>query len=106
MGAKEKIIFPIASAVNRFFIGKKLSDPQNGFRALSRKAAQKIRIINDGSAHCSEIIFKTFKNKFVVEEVPVTVIYNDFGQTILGGKGRGVGGIRIIKDLFFSFLID
>ena len=103
---KEYIIFPIANLFNKIFLGVNLTDPQNGFRAMSSRFLNKIFIENDGSAHCSEILFKAFRNKYKIAEVPVTVIYKDYGQNILKGKGRGSGGIRIIKDLIWGKLIN
>ena len=103
---KKYFIMPIARLVNKIFLKSTLTDPQNGFRVLSRDAAMRIVIMNDGSAHCSEILHKIYKYKLRVKEVPITVIYNDFGQSLLGGKGRGMGGVRILKDLFLSYLID
>jgi len=95
---KRNIMFPIARLVNRLLLGIKLTDPQSGFRVLSRRAAQKIIIEQDGKAHCSEIAAKVFENHFRVREVPMTVIYHEFGQ------GLG-GGIKIVKDLIFSKFI-
>ena len=102
---KRYILFPLARFVN-LFLGIRTSDPQNGFRAMNRKALEKIRIQNDGSAHCSEILSKSFKFKLRVKEVPITVLYNEFGQGMFGGKGHGKGGIRIIKDLIIHKIID
>jgi glycosyltransferase involved in cell wall biosynthesis len=98
---KKNIIIPLAKIVNRTLLGVSgLTDPQSGFRALSREAAQKITITQDRMAHCSEILSKIFKNKFRVKEVPITVIYHHFGQ-------KFGGGIKIIKELFLgSFLVD
>ncbi|MCD4760357.1 glycosyltransferase family 2 protein [bacterium] len=95
---KKIIIFPIARLINRSFLGIKLSDPQSGFRALSRTAAEKIQIEQDGKAHCSEIMAKAFAYKLRIKEVPMTVIYHEFGQ------GLG-GGWTILKDLLFNRLI-
>lgn len=103
---KEKIIIPLAGLVNKLLINVSLSDPQSGFRALSKKAAGKIRIENDGMAHCSEILYKVFKNNFKVKEVPITVVYRGFGQGLLAGKGRGSGGFKIIRDLLLAKLMD
>ena len=96
---KKYLIIPLAHLFNKIIIGKTLSDPQSGFRALSKKAAKKIKIENDGMAHCSEIIHKSFKNKLNIKEVPITVFYNEFGQHF-------GGGIKIIKDIFLSKLIQ
>jgi polyprenyl-phospho-N-acetylgalactosaminyl synthase len=95
---KKNIMFPIAKIVNRLLLGIKLTDPQSGFRVLSRQAAESITIEQDGKAHCSEIAAKVFEKKFRVKEVPMTVIYHEFGQ----GVG---GGIKIVKDLIFSKFI-
>lgn len=103
---KEKIIIPLAGLVNKLLLNVSLSDPQSGFRALSKKAVEKIRIENDGMAHCSEILYKVFKNNFKVKEVPITVIYRGFGQGILSGRGRGSGGLKVIRDLLLAKLMD
>ena len=96
---KEHVIIPIAHLVNKLIIGFSLTDPQSGFRAMSRKAGQKIKIENDGMAHCSEILYKVFKNNFKVKEVPITVVYHGFGQ-------RFGGGIKIVKDLLLAKLMS
>ena len=94
---KKNIIMPLAKAINRVFFGINLSDPQNGFRAMSAQVAREIRIENDGMAHCNEILIKAFRNKYRIKEVPITVIYHEFGQ-------KFSGGIRIIKDLIYKKL--
>lgn len=93
------IILPLAKLVNKLFGGVNLTDPQSGFRAMNRRAAKIIKIEHDRMAHCSEIIYKAFKNNLRVKEVPITVIYKNFGQ-------RFSGGIAIIKDLIFSKLTN
>jgi len=95
---KKNIYFPIARLVNFIFGGIKMTDPQSGFRALSRLAAEQIIIEQDGRAHCSEILFKVFAKKMRVKEVPVTVIYRRFGL----GLGEG---IKIFSDLIFKKLL-
>jgi len=96
---KKNIIMPLARFINRLFFNIRLSDPQSGFRALSRMSALNLKIENDGMAHCSEILYQLFKNKNRVVEVPITVIYHDYGQKI-------GGGLKIIKDLFIQKLIN
>jgi glycosyltransferase involved in cell wall biosynthesis len=95
---KKIIIHPLARLVNRLFFNIRLTDPQSGFRALSRLVAKKIKIENDGMAHCSEILYQLFKNKFRVVEVPITVTYHRYGQ-------KFSGGLKIIKDLLIQKLI-
>jgi hypothetical protein len=49
-------------------------------------------------AHCSEILHQLFKNKIKTIEIPITVIYHEFGQ-------KFSGGVRIIKDLAIKRII-
>jgi len=95
---KKYFVFPIARLVNWLFFRIKFTDPQSGFRAMSRRAVEKINIEQDGKAHCSEILSKVFSLKLKTKEVPMTVIYHHFGQNISGGW-------KIVKDLLFSKLI-
>lgn len=96
---KKNIIMPLGRLVNRLFFNIHLSDPQSGFRALSRAAAEKLNIRNDGKAHCSEILYQLFKNQERVIEVPISVTYHRYGQ-------KFSGGLRIIKDLLIQKIIN
>jgi len=96
--AKKYLIMPLAKIFTRLFLGIKLSDPQNGFRALSHQAAEAIRIDNREMAHASEIQAKAFEQKFRISEVPITVIYHDFGQKLSGG-------FKVAKDLLIHRII-
>lgn len=96
-GAKKYLIIPLARLVNRL-LGINLSDPQSGFRALSRQAASVIKITNNGKAHCSEYIAEAFKNKLKIKEVPITVTYHEFGQSFSGG-------LKIVSDLIIQKII-
>jgi len=102
---KKYFIMPIARLVMKILYKADLTDPQNGFRAFNRKVASELIIENDGAAHCTEIIVKTLKNKWRYKEVPITVHYDQFGASIFSGKGRGAGGIKILKSLFYQKLI-
>ncbi len=94
---KKTIIMPLARLIN-YFLGIKTSDPQSGFRAFNLKTANLIKIENDGMAHCSEILYKAFYYKLRIKEIPITVIYHEFGNNFSGG-------FRIIKDLFIKKII-
>ncbi|MFH0840357.1 MAG: glycosyltransferase family 2 protein [bacterium] len=96
---KRYVIMPLAKLVNMIFLRVKLTDPQSGFRALSRKAAEQIDWKQDGKAHCSEILALVHKQKLRIVEVPVTIIYHNFGQKLSGG-------FRILKDMILSKLIN
>lgn len=62
-----------------------LTDVHNGFRALSRNAAKKIKITQDRMEHASEIIEQIVRKKISFVEVPVTIVYTKYsvghGQT-------------------------
>ncbi len=96
---KKHVIMPLARLINRLFFNIRLSDPQSGFRVLSRKSAKNLKIENDRMAHCSEIIHRLFQNGDRVVEVPIKVIYHEYGQ------GLG-GGFRILKDIIIQKLIN
>jgi polyprenyl-phospho-N-acetylgalactosaminyl synthase len=89
---KKNIIHPVARLVDYLFTSVKLTDAHCGFRALNRGAAEKIKITQDRKAHATEIISLIKKNNLRFKEVPITVIYRQFGQ------GIG-GGFRILKEL-------
>jgi hypothetical protein len=90
---------PLARAVNKLFFNINLTDPQIGFRALSREAAAKINWRQDRMAHCSEIMFEVKNHNFKVKEVPIKVIYHNFGQSFSGG-------LKILKELFIAMLVN
>jgi len=94
---KKRIIMPMARFINRWLFNIKLTDPQSGFRALSRRAAEKINWQQDRMAHCSEILVEAHASGLSIKEVPIKVTYNDFGQ-------RFGGGLSILKDLFIAKL--
>ena len=96
---KKHIILRLAKFVNRIFLGVNLSDPQSGFRAFSREAAKKLNWQQDRMAHCSEIMHLAFKNKLRVREVPMTIIYHNFGQ-------RLHHGFKILGEFFLGIFTN
>ncbi|MBU0619724.1 MAG: glycosyltransferase family 2 protein [Patescibacteria group bacterium] len=96
---KKHVHLVLAKIINKLFYNISLSDPQSGFRALSKKAVRKIRIKNNDMAHCSEIIHKSFQNKLRIKEVPITVVYHNFGQ-------KFSKGIEVVKDLVLEKIIS
>lgn len=96
---KRYFLMPLAKAVNKIFFNVNLTDPQSGFRAMSAEAARKINWKQDRMAHCSEIMFEVKKHGLKVEEMPVKVIYHNFGQNFSGG-------LKILKELLIAALIN
>ncbi len=76
--------------------GLKVSDPHNGFRALSRRAAEDIRISLDRMAHPSEILDLIKSQAWRYMEHPVTIRYTR--ETLLKSPS-GWRAIEIIRDL-------
>lgn len=73
--AKKKLGLKIAILVNWVLYGIKLTDAHNGFRVLSKKAAEKIHIESDGMEHASEIVEELHRKKLKYKEVPVIIKY-------------------------------
>lgn len=96
---KKSVIMPLARFFNKIFLGLKMTDPQSGFRAITAAAAEKLAWEQDRMAHCSEILFEAHKAKLKIKEVPITVVYRNFGQKLSGG-------FRILKDLFLARLMN
>jgi glycosyltransferase involved in cell wall biosynthesis len=63
------------------FYNVKVTDSHNGFRALTRKAAQKIKITCNRMEHASEIIDEIGHHKLRYKEVPVTIKYTEYSKT-------------------------
>lgn len=92
---KKWLILKPAVFFQNLLLGVKLTDAHNGFRALSKKALGLIQITQDNMAHASEIVEKVKLNNLKYQEVPVTVLYRDFGQGFSGG-------IKILADWLFG----
>jgi len=95
---KKYFLLPLARFVNRLLTGVRLTDAHNGFRVLSRRALEKIKITQDGMAHNSEIVEKLKRAGLAFAEFPVEVTYSEYGQ-------GAAGGLKILRDWFFGKII-
>lgn len=95
---KRTILLPIARLINRLMTGLKLSDGQNGFRVLSKKALNTLSITQDGMAHNTEIMQQIAVHDLSYREVPVEVTYHEYGQNF-------AGGVKIMRDLAKAALL-
>ncbi len=75
-----KITLKIGILVVWLFYGIKLTDVHNGFRALSRKAAEQIEITMNRMEHASEILSEIKKKHLRYVEVPVVIKYTEYSQ--------------------------
>jgi hypothetical protein len=62
------------------FYGIMLTDSHNGFRILTREAAEKIRITSDRMEHASQIVEEIKQKHLSYIEVPVRIIYTDYSK--------------------------
>jgi glycosyltransferase involved in cell wall biosynthesis len=75
-----------------------LTDAHNGFRAFSRRAAEKIHITLDRMAHASELIDQIKASGLPFKEVPVHIRYTEYSLR----KGQSArGAFRIV----FQYLL-
>lgn len=93
-----RLLLKAAVAFTRLTSGLRVTDSHNGFRALSRRAAETIRIEQPRMAHASEIFSQIAEHRLRFREVPVTIRYTS--ETL--GKGQStmdafrIGGQLII----------
>ena len=85
--------------ITKLFYGIKLTDTHNGFRAFSRKAAEKIKITSNKMEHASEILEEITKNHLKYIEVPVTIRYSRY--SIEHGHGSFLGALKV----FFKMIV-
>ncbi len=87
--------------VSWLFTGVRLTDAHNGFRALSRRAAEMIHLRENGFAHATEILGEIRRNRLRVVEVPVTIEYSRYSRR----KGQSSwNSLNILVDLILEKL--
>lgn len=91
------ILWP-ARIFNWLFTGVKLTDAHCGFRALSKKAAEKIEITQDHMAHATEILDLVRLHDLKYQEVAVEILYHEYGQ-------RFSSGLKIVQDLVLTKIV-
>ncbi len=97
-----RMLMPLASAFTVALSGIRVSDPHNGFRALSRSAATDMRISLDRMAHASEILdlIKARRQRYV--ERPVTIRYS--ADTLKKGQST-LKAVLTAKDILRKKII-
>ena len=94
--ALKRLVLKSGVAVSWMFTGVWLTDTHNGFRVLSRKAVQSIRLEEDGFAHATEILALVRKAGLRYREFPARVRYTEYSMA----KGQGVlNSLNILFDL-------
>ena len=97
----KRVLLKAGVFVSWVFTGMWLSDAHNGFRALSRAAAEKIKLEESGFAHATEILELVRRSGLKWAEVPVTIHYTDYSRA----KGQSVfNSFNIVIDLMLRRL--
>jgi len=78
MPLSKKIVLKLGIFVVFVLYGIKITDSQSGFRAISKKAAEKIKITSDRMEHAGDFFWEIMRNKLKYKEVPITVIYDKY----------------------------
>jgi polyprenyl-phospho-N-acetylgalactosaminyl synthase len=94
-----KLVLKMARYVNFVFTGLLLTDAHNGIRAMTRRAAEKIRIEENRMSHATEILSQINRQKLDYKEVPVAVYYTAYSNK----KGQSLwNSFRIFFDLILN----
>ncbi len=97
----KRVLLRMGAVVSWMFTGVRLSDTHNGFRAFSRRAAEKIQLRESGFAHATEILGLIRRAKLSWTEVPVTIRYTDYSRA----KGQKMSNsFNIVIDLMLRKL--
>jgi polyprenyl-phospho-N-acetylgalactosaminyl synthase len=91
------LVLKLAVLFTRWTTGLSLTDTHNGLRALSRRAAQTLRITQNGMAHASQILQQIAVHRLSYVEVPVTVVYSEY--SVRKGQ-RMTNAFNILWDSF------
>lgn len=80
----------------------RVTDTHNGFRALSRSAAEKIRLRQNRMAHASEILDEIREHGLRYVEVPVTIRYSQ--ETLAKGQSSW-NAVRIVGQFLMGRMV-
>jgi polyprenyl-phospho-N-acetylgalactosaminyl synthase len=100
---EKRWLLKAAVFVSWMFTRMWLTDAHNGLRALSRSAAEKIVLKENGFAHATEILDLLRRSKMRYCEVPVSVVYTDYSRR----KGQSIfNSANILIDLLLRRLFS
>jgi glycosyltransferase involved in cell wall biosynthesis len=94
-----KIVLKGGVLFTRLFSGIRVTDTHNGFRALSRSAAQQIHLRQNRMAHASEILDQIQERRLRYVEVPVTIRYS--AETMAKGQSSW-NALKIVAQLLLG----
>lgn len=96
------LVLKLGVLFTRLVSGIRVTDTHNGFRAFSRRAAQRLRITQDRMAHASEILDRISHEQLSYCEVPVTIRYS--AETCQKGQSSW-NAVRIVGEFLLGRMI-
>jgi polyprenyl-phospho-N-acetylgalactosaminyl synthase len=98
---RKRILLRGGILVSWAMTGMLLSDTHNGFRAMSRRALERVHLQENGFAHATEIMQRVREAGMRYLEVPITITYSEYSQQ----KGQRLSGsLSILFDLIMAKL--
>ncbi len=103
MSGGRRLLLKAATLFTRITTGLRLTDTHNGFRAMTRRAAQNICITQNRMAHASQILTQIADAHLKYLEYPVTVTYSAYSME----KGQRAGNaFNILWESFMGRLFQ
>jgi glycosyltransferase involved in cell wall biosynthesis len=96
MPVSRRLLLMAATWFTRLTTGLNVSDTHNGFRAMTRRGAGRIKLRQNRMAHASELLDAIARSGLRYVEVPVTIEYS--GYSLAKGQ-RLTDSLRILVDL-------
>ena len=93
----------VSSRLVSLSAGRRIPDSQSGFRLLTRRVVQDVRISSDGFAAESELLIKAGRRGFTIESAPISTIYADERSFINPLKQPILFMVLIVRSLFWRF---
>jgi glycosyltransferase involved in cell wall biosynthesis len=91
----KRLVLRVGRLVNGLFSGMWLTDAHNGFRALSRHAANSIDLRENGFAHATELLDQIRRANLRYKEIPTPIQYSEYSRQ----KGEKFwNGFNIVVD--------
>ncbi|MBY0506080.1 MAG: glycosyltransferase family 2 protein [Bryobacteraceae bacterium] len=88
--------------VSWLFSGLWLTDTHNGLRGLTRRAAEQIRLTENGFSHATEILEEIRRARLRYREIPTLVRYTEYSRS----KGQSMGNsVNVFVDLLLHKLL-
>ena len=96
------LVLKLGVLFTRLFSRIRVTDTHNGFRALTRRAAEKISLTQNRMAHASEILDQIQQSGLPFVEVPVTITYSE--ESFAKGQSSW-NALKIVGQLLLGRIV-